>query len=62
MKNQKNNICICGHTKIAHKDLGCVDCFSEEVVNEHICIKYDHKFKIDNLKYLEKCCNEKPAE
>ena len=41
-------ICTCGHFKEMHGRFGCTPCAKNYLDN-----RFDHKFKLDNLKYLE---------
>lgn len=54
-------ICRCGHLKEGHTDSipQCLNCYMDYgygIVNEPI---YNHKFKQDNLKYLEQLYESK---
>jgi hypothetical protein len=45
---------VCGHGKKAHFSHRCVDCFTEYcLINDEVSVEYDHKYKLDNLRYLE---------
>lgn len=48
---------ICNHSKNAHGSLGCMDCFvADSLIREEISFEYNHKYKMDNLRYLENLC------
>jgi hypothetical protein len=73
MKIQQNSICICGHIAKEHEYRGpelsfqlqniCWDCRGVEIKNgAGFLTKAYHKFKPDNLRFLEICYEEKATE
>jgi len=68
MKSQQNNICICGHIDVSHKNYKtmsgsyrdyCITCLS--VLDGHSLVHL-HSYKRDNLRFLEICYEEKAIE
>ena len=58
MKSPQNSICVCGHTKSYHRTFrvllaDCMECYGANFV---------HNFKLDNLRFLERCYEKETTE